>query len=455
MARADQTSNFMLTRALTRLARCRRAVWPGAALGFLLGGCSVMPPVPRPVPATEIAANERATKARSRSLERAIAGINAATVREWVNRYSAPKKANAGAPVGPREVYIDVDALARRHAAWQLADTLQREAIAPTRARQLNVPVPALKAPDARTKSGNLDVPQVSALPVRPARAVSAQVSQRGAIVASRATLDDFLSDLRARQNDLEVAESELARRALEDRIRASTRGAVEAIPLAPVAPETALELSNLRLQLLEQLRGSRAQKAEATAKIEAIEKRLGEIWERQTQEQNARLRAAFEELPARLRREGLQALDAAASKRESERYYARLELRSLIENRLGRAQPDASDSQILRLLLPSARVATTDLSAIGDSSSQTKARHNASALATTNDEIRSNGDQRPLGERASLSGQKVAQLRAQARSDARQWASKLALSWNAKLSDKPTASDRTALAIAKLFEAR
>ena len=424
--------------------------------GLLSGGCSVMPPVPQPISAAAIAANEKAAAARSRSLERAAAGINAKTVREWVNRYTAPKT-QATKPIGPREVSIDIDALARRHFAWQLADKLQRDGIAPTQARPLQIDVPALGAPgNAATSSGNngLDVPDVAALPVRAARTLSATISQRAAILASRATLDDFLSDLRARQNDLEQAESELARRALEDRIRASTRGAVEAISLEPVSPETALELSNLRLQLLAQLSVPAAQKAAATAKIEAIEKRLNEIWEAQTAAQNARLRAAFEELPAKLRREGLQALDAAAAKRESERYYARLELRSLVENRLNTARPDASDIQILRLLLPPARVATTDLNASQNSSFQTRARRAASASAQTSDELRDARDTRALGTNEGFSDQSIARLRAQARRDARQWASKLALNWKAQLSDQTTAPDRTALALAQLFGA-
>ena len=411
-----------------------------------------MPPVPESVPASEIATNERAAAARSRSLERAVSGVNAQTVRQWIDRYTAPKKI-ASAQSGPRAIYIDVDALARRHAAWQLADTLQRDAIAPTRAQPRNVTVPALHAATSRD-ANNLNVPDVAALPVRPARSISDSISQRAALLASRATLDDFLADLRARQNDLELAESELARRALEDRIRAATRGAVEAISLAPVSPETALELSNLRLQLLAQLSVPLAQKAAAAAKIEAIEKRLNEIWEAQTQAQNARLRAALEELPARLRREGLAALDAAAAARESQRYYDRLELRRIIEGRLNSASPNASDTQILRLLLPQARVATTDLSANGNRSFQANARRAASAVAANNEGLRDARDRRPLAQGESFAGQSVAELRAQARRDARQWASKLALSWNAKLSDAATAPDRTNLAIAKLFGA-
>lgn len=445
-------------------SRPARVSWAGVCLSALfLSGCSVMPPIPPlprvPSPA-QLAANDKVAAARSRSLERAVSGINATTVRAWLDRATAPKNASSTANSiagGPREVRIDIDALARSHVAWQLADALQRDAIAPTTARQIAVKVPALSAGNARPNStGDRAIPRLSELPTRAARSVTTSMSQRPALSASRATLDDFLADLRARQNDLEAAESELARMALEDRIRASTRGAVEAISLTPVSPETALELSNLRLQLLEQLRVPAAQKTAAAAKIEAIEKRLNEIWESQTAQQNARLRAAFEELPARLRREGLQALDEAAAKRESERYYARLELRGLIENRLNSAAPDvtsgASDTQILRLLLPPARIATTDLSVDANISSQTNASGVASAKARNDDNLRSVRETRALSQVGADQGKSVAQLRAQARRDARQWASKLALSWGARLSEKPAAPDRTALALQKLF---
>lgn len=454
--------------------RTARVSWAGVCLSaLLLSGCSVMPPMP-PIPRApspaQLAVNDKVAAARSRSLERAVSGINAATVRAWLDRATAPKNANStgvSTTGGPREVRIDIDALARSHVAWQLADALQRDAIAPTTARQIAVKIPALSAANARLSStgdsstgdsstGDSAIPRLSELPTRAARGVTTSMSQRPALRASRATLDDFLDDLRARQNDLEAADSELARRALEDRIRESTRGAVEAISLTSVSPETALELSNLRLQLLEQLRVPAAQKAAAAAKIEAIEKRLNEIWASQTAQQNARLRAAFEELPARLRREGLQALAAAGAKRESERYYARLELRGLIENRLNSAAPGttpgASDTQILRLLLPPARIATTDLGANANVSSQTNAPRAASAIARNDDNLRPIRDPRALSQVGANQGKSVTQLRAQARRDARQWANKLALSWGARLSEKPDAPDRTALALQKLF---
>ena len=439
-----------------RATRRARAALAGAVLGaFTLNGCAsipaVMPPVADAPTKVQGAPSAKVAAARSRSLERAVSGINAQTVRAWIDRYSAPKSATTSQNQ-PRKVRIDVDALAHRHVAWQLADALQRDAIAPTPARQIGVNLPLLSSGSA-TSTRQLAIPSVGDLPTRAARSVTATVSQRAAIVASRATLDDFLSDLRARQNDLESAESELARRALENRIRAATRGAVEAVSLTPVSSETALQLSNLRLQLLDQLRAPAAQKAAATAQIEAIEKRLNEIWERQTEEQNARLRAALEELPARLRREGLQALDAAAAARESERYYARLELRALIENRLNGATPNAGDIQTLRLLLPSARVASANLSVKQNSSFQTNARRVASAAARNDDELRGNRDARSLSQVAQTDGASVAKLRAQARSDARQWANKLALSWGAQLSDEPGAPDRTPLALQELFE--
>ncbi len=437
--------------------RPSRAVWAGVLLGAItLGGCSalpkVIPPIPQPPTAAEIAANDKAAAARSRSLERAVSGINAKTVRAWIDRYTAPASA-ATSKAKPRAIRIDIDALARRHAAWLLADELQREAIAPTDARQISVRVPSL-APVAPAKNvaGVLAIPDINNLPTRSARSVTATMNQRPAIAASRATLDDFLADLRARQNDLESAETELARRALEDRIRAATRGAVEAISLTPVSPETALELSNLRLQLLAQLSVPIAQKAAAAAKIEAIEKRLNDIWARQTAEQNARLRAAFEELPARLRREGIEALNAAAAKRESERYYARLELRQLVENRLNSNAPGVSDTQILRLLLPQARVADTNLSVKTNISYPTNARKNASAVGDNDGDLANARDNRSLSRAVQLEGSSIAQLRAQARRDAKQWAEQLANGWGAQLSDKTDAPDRTALALQKLF---
>ena len=395
-------------------------------------------------------------RARARSLERALSGINADTVRAWVNRYSAPG-GGAPAPAAPRRVYIDIEVLARRHVAWQLADALQNGARVPTTARQLNARVPAISsAQTARNSSDGFSSGALPAfatpnqLPARAARAVTATVSQSAALASSRATLSNFLDDLKARQNELESAQSGEARRALEDRIRASTRGAVEAIELEPVSPEVALELSNLRLQLLSQLRVPINQRAAAAAQIERIEARLNAIWSAQTQAQADKLRAAFEELPARLRREGLVALDQAAARRELERQAARLQLRQTVQARLSGAAPQ-SDIQTLRLLLPPTRVASADLSAGGNSSSQTKARRAPSAPT----DVRFTAgfqEARALGRPSEFAPANIAALRAQARRDARQWASQLALSWGAQWTSDPSAPARTASALKALF---
>ena len=390
-------------------------------------------------------------QARSRSLERALSGVNAQTIRAWVDRYSAPVGA-ASKPDAPPRVWIDVEALARRHAAWQLADELESGALTPTQARAVSVTVAPVSAP----KNGSSkSVPSLTApgvLPIRPARVLSATVSERAALRASRATLADFLDDLKARQNELENAESELARRALEDRIRVATRGAVEAIALEPVSPATALELSNLRLQLLDQIRKPAAQKAAARAQIESIEARLNAIWEAQTAAQNARLRAALEELPARLRAEGLATLDADIARRQSEREATRLELRRAVEARLNGAAPNAvspvGETEILRLFLPRARVATTDLGAIENSSFQTANQKTASGAAA----VKVSTDARALMSRqVALSPIQIAVLRAQARRDARQWARQLALSWGAQLADSQS-PDATERALQSLF---
>lgn len=431
----------------------RRALWTGIVLTFMaatLTGCA-----PTPAPPPTVAPKPATAKARSRSLERAVSGLNAQTIRAWVDRYSAPINATA-TPAAPPRVWIDTEVLARRHAAWQLADELSRGALAPTPARVGQVTL----APAKMLESPQGAAPPIrapGALPVRPARLLSETVSESAALNASRATLADFLDDLQARQNELETAESELARRALEDRIRAATRGAVEAIALEPVSPATALELSNLRLQLLDQIRKPAAQKAAAAARIEAIEARLNAIWEAQTAAQNARLRAALEELPARLRAEGLAALDADTARRQAERAATRVQLRRAVETRLKSAAPGAispvEDTEILRLFLPAARVANADVGAFGNSNSsfQTKNPGVASAAADERSVALSG---RALGRRDALQSAQIAALRAQARRDAKQWARQLALSWGAQLGDS-NAPNRTPRALETLFGTR
>ena len=433
-----------------------RGWWSVAFLAVVLaGGCSNRAaPISVAKPAPAVA------DARARSLERALSGVNAATVRAWVNRYSAPGGARA-APAAPRRVYIDIEALARRHAAWQLADALQNGARVPTPPRQLDVHVSAVSTTQTARGLTNRPpsvvlpaFPKPDELPARAERVVTATASQSAALSSSRATLADFLDDLKARQSELENAQSQDARRALEDRIRASTRGAVEAIGLEPVSPAVALELSNLRLQLLSQLRVPINQRAAAAAQIERIEARLNAIWSAQTQAQTARLRAAFEELPARLRREGLVALDQAAARRELERQAARLQLRQAVQARLNGAAPQ-SDIQTLRLLLPPTRVASADLSVDGNSSFQTNARRVPSVspdVEAAQGFQQSFQDARALSRSSEFAPANIAALRAQARRDARQWASKLALSWGAQWTSDKTAPARTAQALKALF---
>ena len=432
-------------------ARKHPAFLAGCFLLLALGGgCAPTPAPPVVAPQSQVSA------ARSRSLERALSGVSAETVRAWVNRYSAPPNA-APAPKAPPLIYINVEVLARRHAAWQLADELLNGGLAPTAARQVAVSLPQnsrearAQSTSTRTRLDAIDRP--NALPTRPSRVVTASESNGAALAKSRATLDDFLADLRARQTLLEGAQTDLERQALEDRIRAATRGAVEAIELTPVSPETALELSNLRLQLLAQLRVPPAKQAAATQEIERIEARLNAIWSAQTQAQNAKLRAALEELPARLRREGLAALNEAAARRAGERIATNLELRRTIEARLRGAAP-ASNAQILRLLLPPARVASFDLpgGALGapDSFFQTPARPNSSKRGSDGMEIRVPG-RRDLAVPAATREATIARLRAQARSDAQQWARNLALNWNTQLGTA-SAPNRTNQAVTALF---
>lgn len=148
---------------------------------------------------------------------------------------------------------------------------------------------------------------------------------------AARAFLQAWAARESLRRSDEEL----LARRALEDRIAFQTHTAIPEVDLSLVSPETQLELSNLRLQLIPLLQVPPARRARAVAQIEAIEARLNQIWEQETARQAALLQQSLVEIPARLRREGESALSAQVSQSATRTQDRLTEVRRDLQTRL------------------------------------------------------------------------------------------------------------------------
>lgn len=417
----------------------KRGVLGFCALATLaLSGCAqfTAPLIPTPTPLP--AANKRALEsARYDSVSTALAKIDAQTVRSWVNRWSAP--GGVAVTGRPPEVRIDADLLARRHPAWLLADSLQRGAISPSSPqidRVLAVPAPSFSP---------LPAPEVLA-PIRvlPPRSVGENFEATAARNRQSAALNRFFSSVEARDTLRNRDEVFLSRRALEDAIAAAQRSAVTELDLSQISPEVALELTNLRLQLLRSLSRTPAQRAATRQEIRAIEERYAEILREQIALQAAKQREATLDLPIRQRREGLARIEresqANTLQEAGERRVVAVETRSRLESDFARESAD------LHLTLPPAR-AVGDIKILPDNSSsqifETTAALPASEWARANE---------ALASKQPFDTQVAARLRAKARSEARQWASLVAAQLGSRWSNKPGNPDRTAAALAILF---
>ena len=405
---------------------------------LVLPGCAqfTAPLIPDPTP--QPAAKKRELEsARYGSVSAALAKIDADTVRAWVNRWTAPS--GVAAAGRPPEVRIDADALARRHPAWLLADTLQEGGILPSSpqiARVLAVPAPnfsPLPLPDVLERTQ-----------VLPARTVGENFDSTAARNRQAAALNRFFNSAEARDALRARDEAFLARRALEDAIAATQRTAISELDLSLISPEVALELTNLRLQLLRALSRTPAQRAATRAEIREIEERYARILAEQLALQAARQREANIDLPIRQRREGLARIEREsqtnAQQEAQQRRAVSIETRSRLERDFARESAD------LRLVLPPAR-------SVGDLAVRPQ-RPNSQFFETSAPNPASIGprENEALASTQPIDSQVASRLRAKARSEARQWARLVAAQLGSRWNNKPGNPDRTAAALAILF---
>lgn len=188
---------------------------------------------------------------------------------------------------------------------------------------------------------------------ISPARVLRAPFQKSNAQNDARRELASVLTDWALRQAQLRAQDEILARRNIADRVSGATRAAVEAVPLSPVPPEVQAQLTNLRLQLLQNLDVAPQKREQSRARIEAIEAQLREIWAQETRRQQALLKAALEDVPAQLKRENLEKLARAVASQIGQDRAARLSLRNEFERVLKLAQNENVASGALKIAQP------------------------------------------------------------------------------------------------------
>ncbi len=292
-----------------------------------------MPVAPTPSP-QQLA---RAKNSRSfESLSKAIGGLNSQTLQPFFGKSGPSKVASARATRQPSPLSSDP--------ARALALDLGQSANVPISPISLAVPIAPVEATISTDSSpvGRENTRLLSARQIGSERIPALEV---GTTNATRALLRGW----EARESLRRADQAVLRRRSLEDRIALQTLGARPSIDLSLVSPETQLELSNLRLQLLPLLSVAPAKRAQATAQIEAIEARLKAIWERETERQEALLRQSLVEVPARLRVEGERAL-GVRTREDIAQTRARLaQVQRELQAQLSSSQPAPSLGIVLR----------------------------------------------------------------------------------------------------------
>lgn len=440
----------------------RRSNWKRR--GALFCGCGVLGALlltvaPRalsqfslfPASPTAALSNPSLEQKRNRSLSNALAKIDAETVRAYLERWTKAEKTTLS---GARPaVYIDSNALARRHPAWRLADGLERGAVSPSD--------PQIQRALARVQVQNrfagggagagIAARQLEKGRIVPGQIVRAEAGNPASVSLRNGELDPFFAQSAARDALRARDEAFLARRAIEDAAELARRGAVPEADLPELTPEEALELLNLRLQLLRNLSRTPAQRLAAREEIRVIEARYAALLKAQADAQAARLRAATRDIPNQTRRAGLLQIERAARLTAQKQAAIRRDL--LSENRL-RVRRDLASASALQLELP--KVFSLDLRS--SARTQNALDFSSSKLPTDFFETaRLSGASKAPLESIQLPARQdraktVRRLRQQARLEAAQWARRIASHRGATWSQAKIAPDATAEAIKVAF---
>ncbi len=309
---------------------------------FLQAGCSSLPglaPTPQPSPPSPNAQKRAKESEAFKSLGSNLEKLDAKTLRAYVDAYTKPQ---ATVQIERERNWRTLSAsdLVGNHPAWLLAERLEKGGVFPLAARDLKI------SPRSSQGTGTITTFENESKAV--GRIVSSQKlrsssTPEGLEKAQLGALDSFNQAWGERQLEIRRSEEKLRERELEDDIREQTRIQVRAIALQGVSPEVALELSNLRLQLLRNLALPPSQRATARKRIAEIEENLQKIWREQTALQEKLLNESLQASPSKLRREGQEKIRVAmrelAAKDALERQKVLSDLETLATRDFNRAK--------------------------------------------------------------------------------------------------------------------
>ena len=283
------------------ISRCSAGLC--AAFLLCLGGCRDSAPPTAPLSSRDAkSANGKSAKTANSTESRAIEAWTGA-LRKWAQGASGGALPNgaSGAKSTPEKqpVYLNVAALARHHPAWRLADALENGIAVNADAQALTLssaPFPRLAIPVARNggSQNGFAAPSV-AMERAPQRktqvaARALPLLQERSAEVQRASLESFLRAASGRQTAEREAAGLSLQLALDEEIAAARRADLPL--LDPDLPSRAiqLEMTNLRLRLLENARLSAAEKSASRLRLQSLEAQWRAMLHAQEDEHAAQL---------------------------------------------------------------------------------------------------------------------------------------------------------------------
>jgi hypothetical protein len=246
--------------------------------GVALTGCARSTPPPVPAPPS-------ASRAKTQNWDRALNQLWSAWQKASASK-TAPTAKSAAVSARPL-VTIDLNALAARHPAWQLARALEENRISTldfAALRAAGVATPHLDAPHfdvsfAREASTSV-IPDGKSTPAlaegheRAAETVTAHGLEALATQAGDHQSDEvenFLRAAGARQTDARQQYAQIRRAALENTVEAVRAAPLPALMPPLLSDAEQLTVTNLRLQLLDNVFSTEEERARAQAQLDKI----------------------------------------------------------------------------------------------------------------------------------------------------------------------------------------
>jgi len=448
----------MMNTVATALRFSRRTdVFVCAAFSLCLAGCqNSAPPISRaPLPKSQAKTASAGDDANSRAISAWAKAFG-----QWAQGTSPSVAPSVPGAARKETVFVDVSTLARRHPAWRLADAIENNRAPRADWEPLSLPsrpLPRIALPAARAGNSINGANALAFVPefagrggkTFPARALP--LLQERSAELQNASLDAFLRAAASRQLGEREALGQTLQVALDEDIDASRRADLPALEPDLPARAIQLEMTNLRLQLLENARLSAVEKQAARVRLQALENRWRAMLRAQEDERARQLAQLREELPRRMRAEGQSRLTAWKETRAGQDTVALEAVRSAWSGRI--AADFATREARLAIAFPADGAAPKFWRAASEGAKSSEARPfpatNSNQTFATNSASASGFSVAP----SLQNGRAVeaARLRREAVGDAERWTRLLARRKGWTLMPKNQARDATAAALQML----